>query len=117
MFQNLGIASAEADPITQTLQNFYTMLIYGVSEGTRHSDKSTTYLYRLLFPQTGKKHYINISDFTRYTDIDDARSTTGNRIALGQFMKYLNSEVERINRLRAGDESGNVLVGDDLIKR
>jgi len=116
VFQNLGISSSEADPITQTLQNFYTMMIYGVSEGTRHSDKSTTYLYRLIFPQTNKKHYINISDFTRYTDIDDPRTTTGNRIALGQFMNYLNSEVERINRLKAGDESGDVLVGDKLYK-
>jgi hypothetical protein len=116
VFQNLGISSSEADPITQTLQNFYTMMIYGVSEGTRHSDKSTTYLYRLVFPQTNKKHYINISDFTRYTDIDDPRTTTGTRIALGQFMNYLNSEVERINRLKAGDESGDVLVGDKLYK-
>jgi carbon monoxide dehydrogenase subunit G len=116
VFQNLGIASAEADPITQTLQNFYTMMIYGVAEGTRHSDKSTTYLYRLIFPQTNKKHYINISDFTRYSDINDPRTTTGNRIALNQFMNYLNSEVERINRLKAGDESGNVLVGNNTYK-
>jgi hypothetical protein len=116
VFQNLGISSSEADPITQTLQNFYTMLIYGVSEGTRHSDKSTTYLYRLVFPQTNKMHYINMSDFTRYNDIDNPRTTTGNRIALSQFMHYLNSEVERINRLKAGDESGNVLVGDKLYK-
>lgn len=116
VFQNLGISSSEADPVTQTLQNFYTMMIYGVSEGTRHSDKSTTYLYRLVFPQTNKMHYINISDFTRYTDTSDPRTTTGNRVALNQFMNYLNSEVERINRLRAGDESGNVLVGNDTYK-
>ena len=119
-FHVLGIASNEADKTTQILQNFYLMLQYGVAEGTRHSDKSTTYLYKVLFGGN-KKHYIDISDFADYKNItgvavEESRRTEGSRKAVNQFMKYLSGEVARIYKLKNNDPSGTATVGDSTYK-
>jgi len=119
-FHVLGIASNEADKTTQILQNFYLMLQYGVAEGTRHSDKSTTYLYKVLFGGN-RKHYIDISDFADYKNVtgnavEESRRTEGSRKAVNQFMKYLSGEVSRIYKLQNNDPSGTATVGDSTYK-
>jgi hypothetical protein len=119
-FHLLGISSNEADDTTQILQNFYMMLQYGVAEGTRHSDKSTTYLYRVLFGGD-RKHYIDISEFSDFKNVtgnvsEESRRTNGSRKAVNQFMKYLAAEVERIYKLQNDDPAGKATVGDSTYK-
>jgi hypothetical protein len=119
-FHVLGISSNEADKTTQILQNFYLMLQYGVAEGTRHSDKSTTYLYKVLFGGN-RKHYIDISDFADYKNVignavEESRRTEGSRKTVNQFMKYLSGEVSRIYKLQNNDPSGTATVGDSTYK-
>ena len=101
----LGISSNEADETTSILQNFYSFVQYGVSEGTRHSDKSSTFLYKL----TGSgKYYIPLSRFALNED--------GFTAGVNRMVKYLSSEVERIYKLQNGDEAGNTIVGDSTYK-
>jgi hypothetical protein len=105
-FSGLGIASSEADEISYTLQNLYTMVIYGVSEGTRHSDKATTYLYRIV--TEGSNHNFPIEEFVKPSYLSYT--------VVNQYVKYLASEIERIHRLNNGDPTGDVTVGDNLYK-
>ena len=119
-FTGLATDSVEADEITQTLQNFYSYVIYGVSEGTRHADKSTSYWYKIKFAN-GNKHFIPINEFANYSRLDDpkedAATTDGMRTAVNQFMRYISGEVSRINKLvNENDASGDVLVGDRTFK-
>lgn len=119
-FTGFSTDSAEADEITQTLQNFYSYVLYGVSEGTRHADKSTSYWYKIRF-SNGRKHFIAISDFANYSRLNNAKedrnNTDGMRTAVRQFLKYISSETSRINKLvNENDPSGNVLVGDRTLK-
>ena len=101
----LGVSSNEADEITSILQNFYSFVQYGVSEGTRHSDKSSTFLYKL---NGGGTYYIPLSRFALNDD--------GFNAGVSRMVKYLTSEVEKIYRLQNGDEAGNALVGDSTYK-
>lgn len=117
-FDDLGIASSDADEVTQTLQNFYSYVLYGVSEATRHADKATTYLYKVQFSKK-QKHFIPMSQFLAYKDSmtennpsSAIRNTIGFQKAVSRMMMYLGSEVSRIDLLRKGDPSGNALVGD-----
>lgn len=114
-FHMLGISSNEADEVTQILQNFYTLLKYGVAESTRHADKSTTYLYRLV--SLNKSHYIDLNAFANYknrrgTIAEQARDSAGAIAFKEQLFKYLNAEIQRMVKLRNGDVSGTALVGD-----
>ena len=101
----LGVSSNEADEITSILQNFYSFVQYGVSEGTRHSDKSSTFLYKL---NGGGTYYIPLSRFALNDD--------GFNAGVSRMVKYLTGEVEKIYRLQNGDEAGNALVGDSTYK-
>lgn len=108
-----GIASANADETTKTLQDFYMMMLYGVSEGTRHADKSTTYLYRLIAANSkGKlyKHLIELESFTKRST-DDAPSE-GRIEFTKDLIKHLCAEYERIQKLKDGDVAGTAIVGD-----
>jgi len=106
-FRMLGASSNESDSRSYYLQNLYMMLKYGVAEGTRHSDKSTTYLYRMQFG--GKNLYIPFDEF--YGDGATARNSFKKAL-----MGYLGGETERIYKLQNGDTSGNALVGDKTYK-
>jgi len=95
-------------------------VIYGVSEGTRHADKATSYWYRVIFPD-GRNHYIPMESFAAYNNLEDPEQdivdTSGMNMAVDQFMRYLSSEVERIYKLSVLDDvSGNALVGDSTYK-
>jgi hypothetical protein len=117
-----GVASASADAMTKTLQDLYMMMLYGVSEGTRHADKSTTYLYRLItgdpndFGNAENKirHLITLSDFSKKTQ-------NGQSLGKIQFIKdltqHLGSEYERIQKVQSEKVAGNALVGNDTYKK
>ena len=108
-----GIASANADETTKILQDFYMMMLYGVSEATRHADKSTTYLYRLIATSpNGKalKHLIDLASFTQRSTSD---APSAGRIEFTKdLLGHLYSEYERIQKLRDGDPAGLATVGD-----
>jgi hypothetical protein len=106
-FRLLGASSNESDSASYYLQNFYMMLKYGVAEGTRHSDKSTTYLYRMQFG--GKNLYIPFDEF-------EGEGITAKRSFQKAIMGYLAGEVEKIYKLKNGDSSGTALVGDKTYK-
>lgn len=97
----MGVSSNDADEITSILQNFFSFVQYGVSEGTRHSDKSSTFLYKIVH---GNKHYIPLSRFVYGDD--------GLNQAVYIMSGYLSGEVARIFRLKNNDPSANILVGD-----
>lgn len=96
-----GVSSYQADDTTQILQNLFTYMLYGVSEATRHSDKSTTLYYRT--PVKGQ--YISFNSFFEDKVIRNKKITD---IMNG----YLYAEVSRMVRLKNNDESANVTVGD-----
>jgi len=111
-----GIASANADETTKILQDFYMMMLYGVSEATRHADKSTTYLFRLVATdpkdEKGKvlKHLIDLSSFTQRSNPD---APSAGRIEFTKdLVKHLCAEYERIQKLKDGDPAGVAVVGD-----
>ena len=111
-----GIASSNADETTKILQDFYMMMLYGVSEATRHSDKSTTYLYRLIATDPndpkGKvlKHLIDLASFTQRSN---SEAPSAGRIEFTKdLFKHLCAEYERIQKLRDGDPAGMATVGD-----
>lgn len=119
-FTGFNTDSVEADPITQTLQNFYSYVIYGVSEGTRHADKSTSYWYKIKFAN-GNKHFIPMSEFANYSSLtnaaEDAATTDGMRTAINQFLRYISGEVSRVNKLvNENDASGTAVIGDRTFK-
>ncbi len=118
-FAGLGIASADADEITQILQKFYELVLYGTSEGTRHSDKASTYFYKLI-SAGDEKHYIPMYEFAKYDNFeslsDETNNTSGSIETVKQFMKYLDSEVSRIYKLKNDDPSGTVKVGNKTYK-
>lgn len=100
-----GISSHEADDTTQILQNLFTYMLYGVSEATRHSDKSTTLYYRTPL----KGQYVSFNSFFEDKAIRNQKIV---KIMQG----YLYSEVSRIVRLKNDDPSGNATVGDSTYK-
>jgi predicted NAD-dependent protein-ADP-ribosyltransferase YbiA (DUF1768 family) len=111
-----GIASSNADETTKILQDFYMMMLYGVSEATRHSDKSTTYLYRLIATDIndskGKvlKHLIDLSLFTQRSNPE---APSKGRIEFTKdLFQHLCAEYERIQKLKDGDPAGLATVGD-----
>jgi exodeoxyribonuclease-5 len=111
-----GIASANADETTKILQDFYMMMLYGVSEATRHADKSTTYLFRLIAtdPKDTKgkvlKHLIDLSSFTQRSNPD---APSAGRIEFTKdLLQHLYAEYERIQKLKDGDPAGVAVVGD-----
>lgn len=108
-----GIASSNADETTKILQDFYMMMLYGVSEATRHSDKSTTYLYRLIATDpTGKvlKHLIDLASFTQRSNSE--APSTGRIQFTKDLFEHLGAEYERIQKLKDGDPAGLATVGD-----
>lgn len=122
-FQNIGIASSEADSTTYTLQNFFSLLQYGVAEGLRHSDKSTVILYKVISSDPNDKLYVNLEKFGRVITGEDFTSassvienTDGFTSVVDQMVHYLSSEVERIHKLRNDDPQGNMIVGDTTYK-
>lgn len=118
-YTGLSVDSAEADELTQSLHNFYSYILYGVSEATRHADKSTSYWYKMRF-RDGRKHYIPMSSFASYKRLNDSKQdileTSGMQQARKQFLKYISAEVSRINKLRSGDIAGTATVGDKTYK-
>ena len=104
-FLKMGVSSNEADDTTQILQNFFTYMLYGVSEGTRHSDKSTTLYYRNSFGG----EYIRFREFFGEPGPKNVSITQ-------RMKKYLGSEVSRIVRLMNNDPAGTATVGDTTYK-
>lgn len=112
-----GIASASADEVTKTLQDFYMMMLYGVSEASRHADKSTTYLYRLLSTDpNGKvfKHLIALDSFTKRSNSD--APSQGRIEFTNDLLKHLAAEYERIQKVKDDVIAGNALVGNKTYK-
>jgi exodeoxyribonuclease-5 len=112
-----GIASSNADETTKTLQDFYMMMLYGVSEATRHADKSTTYLFRLLATdpkdEKGKvlKHLIDLASFTQRSNPE--ASSKGKIEFTKDLFQHLCAEYERIQKLKDGDPAGMATVGNE----
>lgn len=100
-----GVSSYQADDTTQILQNLFTYMIYGVSEATRHSDKSTTLYYRTPI----KGQYVSFNSFFEDKAI---RNTKIVKTMVG----YLYAEVSRMVRLKNDDASANAIVGDSTYK-
>ncbi|NBP14005.1 hypothetical protein EBU95_06320 [bacterium] len=106
-FHKLGLSTNEADETTHILQNFYSLLQYGVNESVRHSDKSTTYLYNVFFGD-GQNLYIPIKDFAK------VQGSKGRLKFRESLRDYLAAEIERVYKLKNGDPSGNALISKDL---
>jgi hypothetical protein len=98
-----GVSSNEADDTTQILQNFFTYMLYGVNEATRHSDKSTTLYYKSSI----NGEYIPFRNF--FGEFRDIKVTEIMR-------EYLADEVSRMVRLINNDPSGTATVGDSTYK-
>lgn len=119
LFKSFGIDSAGSDEITKRIGDLIFMLEYGAEEATRHADKATTPLIKL---ENGKTLYMGIHTFVD----DETMSNLGREYSssfvdtdvsfIDQVVKYIASEYERIQKLKSGDSSGNVLVGDKLFK-
>ena len=112
-----GIESANADETTKYLQDFYMLLLYGTAEATRHADKATTYLIRLMaYNENGKrlKHFFDMSSFA--SKADPMGPSLGRINFINNIVKYVSSEYERIQKLLDGDEAGNTLIGNKTYK-
>jgi hypothetical protein len=96
-----GVSSYQADDTTQILQNLFTYMLYGVSEATRHADKSTTLYYRT--PVKGQ--YVSFNSFFEDKAVRNVKIA---KIMAG----YLYSEVSRMVRLKNDDPAANATVGD-----
>jgi hypothetical protein len=105
IIDNSGIASASADGVTKRLEDMYMMMLHGVNEATRHADKSTTYLYKVI-DEEGNVHLIDIASFS-----EGDTTSIGVGKFVDQLVMYLSSEYERIQKLENGDKAGNVTVG------
>ena len=108
MVDNAGIASASSDRTTKRLQDFFMMTLYGISEATRHADKSTTYLYRVE-DADGNAYFIKPENF--YKKFEGTTSTAGRVTFVKYLTGYLASEYERIQTLANDDVAGSVTVG------
>ena len=106
-----GVASSNADETTKLLEDFYMMMLYGVSEATRHADKSTTYLYRLIQANPKAKHLIKLSSFTENLDADNRVISDGKYTFIQMLTGYLASEYERIQKVKEDEVAGNATVG------
>jgi hypothetical protein len=106
-----GVASSNADETTKLLEDFYMMMLYGVSEATRHADKSTTYLYRLIQANPKAKHLIKLSSFTENLDTDNRVVSDGKYAFIQMLTGYLASEYERIQKVKEEEVAGNATVG------
>ncbi len=107
VIDNSGISSSSADGVTKRLEDMFMMMLYGVNEATRHADKSTTYLYKVV-DKDGNVHLIDIASFS---DSVGENMSTGVQKYVDQLVQYLGSEYERIQRLNDGDPSGTATVG------
>jgi len=108
-----GIASSNADETTKILQDFYMMMLYGVSEATRHSDKSTTYLYRLIATDPKGKALKHLIDLASFTQRSNSEAPSAGRIQFTKdLFEHLGAEYERIQKLKDGDPAGLATVGD-----
>jgi len=105
--ENSGVASSSADAVTKRLEDMLMMMLYGVNEATRHADKSTTYLYKVV-DEEGNVHLIDIASFS---DAVGENMSTGVQKYVNQLVQYLASEYERIQKLEDGDSAGTVTVG------
>jgi hypothetical protein len=105
--ENSGVASSSADAVTKRLEDMLMMMLYGVNEATRHADKSTTYLYKVV-DEEGNVHLIDIASFS---DTIGENTSTGVQKYAQQLVQYLASEYERIQKLEDGDSAGTVTVG------
>lgn len=116
-FHNMGMASAEVDDLSYTLQNFLLLTKYGVSASTQHADKSTALLYKVNSRNGAQDmHYIPYGQFFDFDKTKPFAKRAGVRNAVENMMGYLESEMTRIHRLRNGDISGTVTVGDNYYK-
>jgi exodeoxyribonuclease-5 len=99
IMERSGIDASSADETTKLVGDFLMLTLYGATEATRHADKATTLLYKLL---NGKLHYIDLKQF---------KSTTGQVFFADTLIGYISSEYERIQKLKNGDSAGTVTVG------
>ncbi|NDG30098.1 ATP-binding protein, partial [bacterium] len=100
IMERSGIDASSADETTKLVGDFLMLTLYGATEATRHADKATTLLYKLL---NGKLHYIDLKNF----------KTAGGKTEFADtLIGYLSSEFERIQKLKNGDPSATVIVGD-----
>jgi exodeoxyribonuclease-5 len=100
IMERSGIDASSADETTKLVGDFLMLTLYGATEATRHADKATTLLYKLL---NGKLHYIDLKNF----------KTAGGKTEFADtLIGYLSSEFERIQKLKNGDPSATVTVGD-----
>jgi len=102
-----GVSSATADSATKILMDLHTILHNGFTEGTRHADKGSTYLYGpsymngLEYNTNG--NYNSFSDGTTYIGVNNFHSidpsvpTQGRKMANRMMMGYLTSEMRRIS--------------------
>jgi len=102
-----GVSSATADSATKILMDLHTILHNGFTEGTRHADKGSTYLYGpsymngLEYNTNG--NYNSFSDGTTYIGVSNFHSvdpsvpTQGRKMANRMMMGYLTSEMRRIS--------------------
>lgn len=100
IMERSGIDASSADETTKLVGDFLMLTLYGATEATRHADKATTLLYKLL---NGKSHYIDLKNF----------KTAGGKTEFADILiGYLSSEFERIQKLKNGDPSATVTVGE-----
>lgn len=95
-YADSGVASASADSASKLIMDFHMFLDKGMTEATRHSDKSTTYgimLAKVISELAGLskegKYYIDLSSFLR--DPETTRRSAGEH-----FIKYISDEFARI---------------------
>jgi len=101
-----GIDSSSADETTKLIGDFLMGVLNGTSEATRHADKATTLLYKIL---NGQTHYIDLKKFRE-------KGPRGKAEFADRLIKYMSAEYERIQKLKDGDPAGNVIVGDKTYK-
>ena len=105
LFHESGVAAADADEPSKMLQDLFTFMQSGVSEGARTSDRGATYLYfasdiakdpSVKGRSTGN-YYIDPAKFVGDTFNE---TTRGKNEMHHTMMQYLSNELLRVNYMR-----------------
>jgi len=99
-----GVTSSDADQFSKFLAEFHSGVLRGTIENSKHADKSTAVTQKLshIFSigSTSGRYYI---DYDRFIATPEAAYSNMHALLL----KYVNSELVRINRMKVAEKTKN----------
>jgi hypothetical protein len=101
---DLGIASANADPVAKLIMDFHMMLLKGAPELMRHADKSTSFtafLNHISMQGAAGNLYVDTMNFTKKSTVQ-SKGTMGDEFAIRNYMMpNLEAELARIKKVQS----------------